>query len=194
MENKITVKDIIVAASGRDEKGFNKAACGLFFEKIDIEGNATIINEVDVDKPIINIFKSLKRVQVDVIYPMKNDIDLKMMSDLLVRATSAENSIDDNATQFPLVSLSIIPHELDGKFYILCSDPIVWCLTAQDPRGEIDTLRFVFDEEDFNVLATSDEALAMIDAEIEEEIIEEEKTNAWYEEKAAAEKAERYEF
>lgn len=194
MENKITIKDIVMAASGKDEKGFNKSAVGLFFEKIDVEGNSTIINEVDVDKPIINIFKNVNRVQVDVIYSTKNDIDLKMMNDLLVRATSAENSVDDNATHIPLITLSIIPHKYEGKFYILCTDPIVWCLTAQEPRGEIDTLRFVFDEEDFNILAADDEALEMIYAEVDTELEAEERTAAFYEEKAAEERAQKFEF
>ena len=191
---KLTIKDIILAASGKDEKGFNKSACGLFYEKVDLEGNATIISEIDVDRPIINIFKGNKRVQVDIVYAMKNDIDLRMMNDLLVRAFSAENSIDDTATSVPLVTLSIIPRELEGQFFILCSDPIVWCLTAQDPRGEIDTLRFVFDEEDFNIMAASEEALEMLDIELEEDLAEEEKTAAFYEEKATEEKAKRYEF
>ena len=174
MNDKITLRDIVIGASGKDEDGLNASACGLFFEKIDINGNSTIINEVDVDKPIINIFQSLKRIQVDIVYSMKNDIDLLMMVDLLNKATIADNSINDKTGTFPLISLSIIPHKFDGKYYILCSDPIVWCLTAQDPRGELDTLRFVFEEDDFNILATSDEALSMIDAEIDAEIEQEE--------------------
>lgn len=189
MNKKITLKDIVVSASGRDEKGLNASACGLFFEKIDADGNSTLINEVDVDKPIVNIFQGMKRIQVDLVYSMKNDIDLLMMVDLLNKAYFPENSVDDKEGTFPLVSLSIIPHEFDGAYYILCNDPVVWCLTAQDPRGELDTLRLVFDEDDFNILATSDAALAMIDAEINEEFEEEEKTNAWYAEKAAEEKA-----
>lgn len=189
MNDKITLRDIVIGASGKDEDGLNASACGLFFEKIDINGNSTIINEVDVDKPIINIFQSLKRIQVDIVYSMKNDIDLLMMVDLLNKATIADNSINDKTGTFPLISLSIIPHKFDGKYYILCSDPIVWCLTAQDPRGELDTLRFVFEEDDFNILATSDEALSMIDAEIDAEIEQEEETKDWYEKKAAEEKA-----
>ena len=187
----VSIKDIIMAASGKDEQGYNKSAVGLFFERIDIDGNSTVIDEVDVDKPIINIFKSFNKVQVDIIYSYKNDIDLKMMNDLLIKATNAENSVEDNASDFPLISLSIIPHEFDGKFYILCTDPIVWCLTAQDPRGDIDTLRMVFDENDFNVLATDDEALAMVNTQIEEEIAEEERNIAFYEEKELAEQEKR---
>lgn len=183
----VGIKDIVMAASGKDDQGFNKSAVGLFFEKVDVDGNSTVIDEVDVDRPIINIFKSFNKVQVDIIYSMKNDIDLRMMNDLLIKATSAENSVDDNATEFPLITLSVIPHEFDGEFYILCTDPIVWCLTAQDPSGELDTLRMVFDEDDFNVLATSDEALAMVNEEIETELAEEEKTIAFYEEKEMAE-------
>ncbi|MCI9547053.1 MAG: hypothetical protein HFH60_10270 [Lachnospiraceae bacterium] len=183
----ITIKDIITAASGKDEQGFNKSAIGLFYEKIDTEGNSTIINEVDVDKPFINIFKSLNRIQVDIIYSMKNDIDLKMMNDLLIRATDSGNSLEDNATEFPLITLSIIPHEFDGKFYILCTDPIVWCLTAQDPRGEIDTIRLVFDEEDFNILASDDDALAMLTAEIDQDLEAQARTEAFYAEKQASE-------
>lgn len=183
----ITIKDIITAASGKDEQGFNKSAIGLFFEKIDTEGNSTIINEVDVDKPFVNIFKSFNRIQVDIIYSMKNDIDLKMMNDLLIRATDAGNSVEDNATEFPLITLSIIPHEFDGKFYILCTDPIVWCLTAQDPRGEIDTIRLVFDEEDFNILASDDDALAILTVEIDQDLEAEARTEAFYAEKQASE-------
>ncbi len=187
--DKLTIKDIILEASGRDENKFNKSSVGLFYEMVNENGDIRTVEEITVDKPVINIFKSMKRVQVDIIFSTKNDIDLKMMNDLLLKATDARNSVTKESKEFPLISVSIVPHLYQGQYFILCSDPLVWCLTGQNPRGEFDTLRLVFDEDDFNVLASDEEALDKLLDDIEEELDAEERTADFYAEKEAELKA-----
>lgn len=186
-EIEITANEIIEEASGQDDMGFNKSAAGLFFEIMDPEGKVKeSVEEVDVDKPVINIHKNLRRVFVDLVFPSKLDVDFNMMNDLMLKAFKADRSVKEDGTDIPLVSLSIIPHAYDGKYYVLCTDPVFWSLTAQSPRGDIDTLRMVFDEEDVYFITVSDDVLDQMHDDIQSEIDAEERQADFYAEKEEA--------
>lgn len=181
---EITSNEIIETASGEDDMGFNKSAAGLFFEIVGPDGQVKEkVDEVDVDKPIINIHKNLKRVFVDLIFSSKLDTDFNMMNDLMLKAFQADKSVKEDGSEIPLVSLSIIPHAYDGKYYILCTDPMFWALTSQSPRGDIDTLRMVFDEEDVYFIQVSDEALNQMHDDIEAEVAAEQREADFYAQK-----------
>ena len=182
MDNIISIKDIIEAASGKDENGFNKSAIGLFHDVVDADGHVTeTIQEVDCDTAVVNIHKNYRRVFVDITFSTKQDVDLSMMNDLLRKAFASANSISDDGNSFTLITLSIIPHVYAGRYYMLCTDPLFWALTALSPTSELNTLRLVFDEDDFYILAADDEALAEMAVEIQNEIAAEERQAEFYE-------------
>lgn len=182
---EVSIKDIVVAASGKDALGLAKASIGVIYEKLDLDGNSKIVRELSVDKPLINIYKGPEYVQVDVTFSSVSDIDLIMINELLLTATDAQNSIEDNPVEFPTLSLTIVPHEFDGEYYLLCLNPMLWCLTTLEPNGEATTLRFVFNENDFFVLASEPEALNEVNEELEEELEKEIKDQDYYAEREA---------
>lgn len=184
MENfdNISIKEIIEASSGKDESGFNKSAIGLFHELVDANGEVTkTVKEVDCDTAVLNVHKNYRRVFVDITFSSKVDVDLSLMNDLLRTAFDASNTISDTGEEFTLVTLSIIPHIYGGRYYMLCTDPLFWALTSNNPRGDLDTLRLVFDEDDFYVLAADDAALSEIATEVEAEFEAEERKSEFYE-------------
>ena len=184
MENSahISIKKIVDAASGKDESGFNKAAIGLFHETVDVGGNVTeTVREVSCDTAVVEIHRNLRRVFTDIIFPTSMDVELHRINDLLKDAFSSANSVSDDGSTFTLVTLSIIPHEFDGRYYMLCTDPLFWALTAQEPRADLNTIRLVFDEDDFYVLAADEQALAEMSMEIQNEIAAEDRQAEFYE-------------
>ena len=106
------------------------------------------------------------------------------MNKLLNQAFSAVNSMDDSEESFPLVSLSIVPHEYGGTYYLLCTDPAFWSLTAQDPKGEINTIRLVFAEDDVYLFEADKETLTELESDIAAEMEDEARKEEFYREQA----------
>ena len=176
MEQKeVTVKDIIDSACGRDDKGFTRSAVGLFYENINSDGEIVeTVETVNCDKPTVTITKRYQYIFIDLVFSTRLDTDLSLMNHLLKEAFAASDSFDKDKNVFPLITLSIVPHESGGAYYMICTDPAFWALTAQDPNGEINTLRLVFDEEDFYLMETDAESMnqLMQEAAAESEIQE----------------------
>ena len=181
----ITIKDVIQSASGRNKDGFTKSAVGLFFEKVDGEGEVReSVDSVTCDKAVIEASRGYRYIFIDLIFSTKLDTDLLLMNKLLNQAFSAVNSMDDSEESFPLVSLSIVPHEYGGTYYLLCTDPAFWSLTAQDPKGEINTIRLVFAEDDVYLFEADKETLTEIESDIAAEMEAEARKEEFYREQA----------
>lgn len=185
-EDKNTIMDIITSCSGKDAQGQCKASVGLFYEIVTEDGKEKkTVETVAVDRPIINIHKNLHHVFVDLKFASYLDVDLNLMNKLLTRAFNAQNSYIPGHSDVPLVTMSVIPHEYGGRFYLLMTDPIFWALTSETPDGRLDTLRFVFAEDDFYIMAASDETVKELQDAIEAEADAERRKEEFYAEKEA---------
>lgn len=145
----MTVKELILACSGKDASGFPKCGVGLFYEKWKEDGTSQTIDEVSTDNPVVEIFQSDSYTQVDLKYSSTVSVDLRMMWDLLQRYASPENSYDDSEDEFPAIVLSIIPKEFGGNYYFLGTQPVMFALQPDTVKGESTVIRIIFDNQNF---------------------------------------------
>ena len=166
----MTIKDIILAASGSID-GNTKCAIGLFHEIWNVDTDETsTLQQINIEKPIVNIFKHANYTQVDLVFKSKFDADLRNIWDMLTRFCETENSIDDDTTELPVIVLSIFPHELNGLYYILATNPIFYTLQPEDASGDPCVIRLVFDNDDFIVIKDNEEAINELKQEISNEL------------------------
>ena len=182
MEPKeVTVKDIIDSACGRDDEGFTRSSVSLFHESINADGEVVeTIETVICDRPVITITKRYQYIFIDLEFSTHLDTDLSLMNDLLKNAFAASDSFDEDRDTFPLITLSIVPHEFGGAYYMICTDPAFWALTSQDPNGEISTLRLVFGEEDFYLMEADEESLHTMMQDTAAELESQERREEFY--------------
>lgn len=143
-----------------------------------------VIRELACKKPVVNIHRSFNKVYVELEFGTHLDVDLDMMNSLLSNTYAAANSLEEGTDQFSLVTLSIVPEKYAGYFYIIATDPMFWALTADNPRSELNTLRFVFDENDFFVMEADEEDVEAAREEALQDMEAEERKQGFYEEKA----------
>ena len=188
-QNESIIKEIIDSACDSDENGFTKSAVGLFYETINNDGKVMeTIKTVSCDRPVITITKRYQHFFIDLAFSTHLDTDLSLMNSLLKDAFADSDSFDPDRETFPLITLSIVPHQFGGTYYMICTDPAFWALTAQEPKGEVNTLRFVFDEEDFYLMEADEEAMDHMMQEAEAEITAQERRNEFYRMKDAGRK------
>ena len=139
-----------------------------------------------IDKPIINIFKHAGFVNVFLDFGSRDDMDLRVIWDVLMEYSRPANSVSylpeelesgfyntedgPKMVYFPVLSLALSPIGREDSYMVHGYNPILFSLAANDPRGEACVLQFAFPEETFSVVTD----LAPIDPnEIHSEILEE---------------------
>lgn len=165
----MNMKEVIMAASGSID-GKTKSAIGLFHEIWHTNGDTTPVQQISLEKPVVNIFRHAGYVQVDLVFISKFDADLRNIWDMLTRFCEPENSMDDETDEMPTIVLAIYPTEFEGKYYILATNPIFFTLQPEDASGDPCVIRLIFDEEEFTVFEEDDEDVM---EEIMNEITEE---------------------
>lgn len=155
---EITIKDIILAASGKKDN-HTKSNIGLFHELWNKDGETVNrIQEISLDKPVVNISKHSGFILVDLEFVTHLDADFRQCYHMLNKFFSAESSEDDNAEDVPVLVLSIIPHEYDGSYYFLALNPVLWTITPSAPSEEhANVIRMVFTEDNFNCYQSENE-------------------------------------
>lgn len=181
MQN-FTEYDFIQEASGMDINGESKCIVSVRHQRCDADGVLTEVEEEFIsEKPVVQIFKQSGGlacdafVCVDFIFRSVEDRDLKIIYAYLDRFFSASNSVSDDGSDFPLFSLTITPHSLEGKFFALGLNPIFYALTPEDSTGEPRIIRMVFVSQDdpdalpnFLFLRSADDVLADIQMQADE--------------------------
>ncbi len=189
-QNEYTVKEIIDSACGKDDKGSARSVVGLFYENLDADGEVTeTVNSVNCDSPAVTIIKRYEYFFIDLVFPTHLDTNLSLMNNLLKDAFAASDSFDQDKETFPLITLTIVPHEFGGRYYMICTDPAFWALTTQSPNGEFNTIRFVFDEEDFSLMEADEEVINQMMQEAAAELAAQERKEEFYLMKDAERKA-----
>ena len=176
-QNFISMRDVIVAASGPDERGYPKCDVAMFYEIMNHKGEVVKrVRDMVFSKPIIKVFHSPGFVQIDFIYRSKGDFDLRSQWDLLEFYSSPEHSVDEESGLLPLLVLQIFPKALKYEYHIFAINPIFHTLQPANPQSDPTVIRLVFPEEDVQVIHADAAELneQKLDAEIEEELSEEE--------------------
>lgn len=178
----MNTKELIMAASGPDKDGRTKSAIGVFREIWGADGSVTPVEDMSMDKPVVNIFRHGGYVQVDLKFGSKMDVDLRMLWSMLEKFCEAANSVEDEAESIPALTLSILPHQFEGEYYMLGVNPIFHTLQPDSPSEEPTVIRMIFDEQDFLFYEMDKDAAADMESEIKKELqVEQEAEDAYYE-------------
>lgn len=153
---KITEKEIMELACGRDNEGMNNSVIKVSLSKLNVSTeDEQLIHEVTLDGPVVNIFRGYRLSHVDITFPSSKDFDLLNLNNELNNFTNIQNSLDEEAEVIPAIILTIMPKEYEGEYFItgLHGD---WCLMPLESDGDVSTIRFIFENPLLHVYRLND--------------------------------------
>ena len=164
----MTEKDVFRACCGRNEEG--ETRCAVQLQTILINTNSAnpeTRSEMNLNNPVVNIFRTLTFTMVDLTFDFENDHEFMQMADMLQEFCDVENAMDTVSSVIPSIVVTLLPKDLDYEFF--CSGlQGIWCLMPSRVGRPFDTVRFIFNNESFRVYQTNtDELERQITAEME---------------------------
>ena len=162
MENEkeaLSLKNLIVSASGfNDELGMPNASCVLYMDILHDGGTApTPVHEIPMLNPTVNIFRHAETSLITLTFPSKFDAELRTAYNALENFSKAEQSMDDDGLNIPLLRLVVVPNDFTGKYYIVAANPLMWTLSPADATGEPRVIRFAVADENLNAYCTNED-------------------------------------
>lgn len=155
----MTEKDIMKACCGTDEVGNTNSAVKVQNLILNITtGEQKIINEVTLDNPSVNMFRSFRYTMVDLIFNSHTDYDFLNTTSMLNAFTVSDNSMDSEDYNVPSIVVTICPKEYDCEYYTVGMHG-AWCLQPHIAGEEINTIRFIFDNELFHTYEVNDTSI-----------------------------------
>ena len=142
----MTVNEIIDQICGKNEEdGSSKTMTGCYLYKVNIETmEEKQINSCITNMPIIDIFPHGDKVQIDINFTSEADTDLYKMSQMLDKRLELERD-DDTSRYFVVFNFLPMDFGESDAMSIEAFSPIIHCLTAMGPKGQISTLRLLFE-------------------------------------------------
>lgn len=169
------IDEIIKAATGKDANNKPNAAITISNDAYALDNESTrAISSHSSHKAIINITKIKEHVMVDLVFPSELDPDLKLAWHSLETYEKMIQDLDDDSTEVPFLSLTIVPLIYQSSYYICGFTPFCWTLQPQKPGGSINTIRIVFEVSDFCLYETDEINMEEIEAEVNRKIAAEE--------------------
>ena len=149
-EKTPTLWDLIVASSGRDDiNDIPKASVILYTDIFHMDGSEpTNLTSMLMITPEVNIFRHATFSTVDLKFDTKFNKELVEAFDILEKFKTAENSMNDDAENIPVVRICIIPNDYNGRYYIMATNPALWHLAPAGIDGEPRVLTFAVRDED----------------------------------------------
>ena len=142
---KITEKTVFIAACGVDEKGTNKSITKVETNYLNVADNAEKVeSEITMDGAVVNIFRSLRYTMIDFQFTNSADCDYVRALQLLKEFSIPENSLDTESSIIPCIQVTVMPKELEGKYFITGIHG-TWCAIPSEPNRLADTIRFIFE-------------------------------------------------
>lgn len=194
------IDEIIKAACGKNENNNPNCSLTLCTQKWSVmeDKEPETIGEHPAYRPVLDLQKHGKFIQIDLEFPALSDIDLKIMWNMFEKYGRELDEVDDNSESIPVSALTIVPLVYEGGYYMIAINPIFWTLQPSQPGKEATVIRLLYEEENLNFYEASEEDINIEDIEAdvdrtileqenyEQEIMEREREQAEYEEKRTA--------
>lgn len=194
------INEIIKAACGKNEDNNPNCTFTLCTQKWSImeDKEPETIGEHPAYKPVLNIQKHGKFIQIDLEYPATSDTDLKIMWNMLEKYGRELDEVDDDSESIPMSVLTMVPLVYEGCYYMIAINPIFWALQPSQPGKDATVIRLLYEEENLNFYEASEEDIDIesVEADVdraileqqsfEQEVMDRERERAEYEEKRAA--------
>lgn len=171
-----TISEIIRNVIGVNENGNPKTAVSFNLSKIDEERKEIKdTTEVSFCNAEVKITKVGSFVTLDLVFINKFSSELNRLWSILElygkTMTDLENFDENTAINGVF---TVMPMALNGKAFISAVNPVYWTLMATKPTDEINTIRILFNDINFNFLEGPEIDMDLLRESIEQEIRKEE--------------------
>ena len=148
-----TEKEVILEACGVNDEGDTKAVVSVKLSEINAGTmEEKVLDEVILDNPTIQIYRSVKYTMVDLIFD--NPMDFEFIK-TFGRLSGFCNEVGEDMNSVRTIIVTISPKRMLGE-YFLCGMHAAWLLMKSKPQTDANMIRFVFDGEHFNVFYAGD--------------------------------------
>lgn len=166
-----TIKDIIDKITG-EEDNLPKAAVTMNVVLLDQDQNVVDAGNYSAYKPIVDIVRLGNYIQIDLKFKSTLDNDLNVFWRIIEDYAYKINHTEEYGGKEPGLSLTIVPSDLECKYFVIANSPIFWSLQPEKPNEPNNILRMCFELNNFLIYETNvpmDELMEEIDREIAEE-------------------------
>ncbi len=164
-----TEKDVLMASCGISEEYPEEPKAQILVEtkKLNLtNGEEEIIDKIDLYGPIVNCFRNLQHMMLDIQFDSASDPDfiktVKALKDFCV----PENSLEEGSDKLPVVVVTIMPVSLEGEYFAAGVNGS-WVVMPSQANRLPDTIRFIFNNMDFHTYRINESELELPD-EMEE--------------------------
>lgn len=149
MSIDIDLREIVEASEGLDPKGMPKSQLQFVSTVVNVETGESDGNTFAIETAEVQIRDIGKFVMLDVIFPTKSSVDLKMLYSYLEDYAKDLDELTDKSVDYPEVALFVSPLKYQDEYYILFQNPIFWSYNYRqntDDEGA-NVLRILFEED-----------------------------------------------
>ena len=176
------LNQIINSACGKDDDGNPKAAITVAIDEWSHSTNKThSLLTYSSYKPVVSIQKHYDFIQVDLFFASKVDNDMKVIWNHSEKFGQLINEITHETKNIPFFTLTIVPVETQGRYYISVTNPVFWSLQPVKPGAEAQIIRLVFKAENLNVFETDEIDMYEIEANVQRSLLERDRVAEAYE-------------
>lgn len=142
--SKMNENDVFKSICGEDEYGNAKSMISIKLSDFDIQNEEeNVLDEMILDNPIVNVFKTPALTMVDLTFTNPSDFDfVNTVSRMQSYILSDMRSINENVLS--TIVLTIIPKEYLGEVYCTGIHG-TFCIMPSKPDVPTDTIRFIFE-------------------------------------------------
>ena len=180
---RIEVMDHIIKSScGKNEDGTPNAAITIAVDEYSFPKNtARSVLNYSSYKPIINIQKHYEFIQIDLCFASKVDNDMKVIWNHVEKFGQMLDNVNAETDDIPFLTLTIVPIEEQGRYYITATNPIFWCLQPTKPGADSSVLRILFRTENVGFYETDEIDSYEVEANVQRSVVEHERVAESYE-------------
>ncbi len=164
----MTEREILLACSGVTEDEQPRARMLLETKYVDLkDGTEVTVSEKALFGPVLNFFRNARHMNVDVCFPSATDPELLDVVEMLKAFSTPEHSMDIADSTVPLVQLTVMPEAYHGEYFAAGWNSS-WVLMPSQMNRLPDTVRFIYDNDDFHTYRST---LAELTVEELEELL-----------------------
>lgn len=165
----MTKKEILMAVCGVDDDSEAKAQIMIETKFIDVEkGEELRVDSIQLYGPILHCFRNLHRMNVDIQFENASDSDFLQCTQMLKEFCIPENSMDNSDSLIPIVQVTILPLSFEGEYFI-SGVHASWTIIPSQENKLPDTIRFIFNNNDFHTYHIREDMLETEEVEAEEQ-------------------------
>lgn len=145
MREEMTFKRMMEIASGTDIHGTPNSSVVVMNQWL-VDGLAgpEPIEEFATEECTVEMYARDGFIMVDLKFANNKVVDISMVYDILEYFRLLGEDPDN---KLPVSSVLILPKDYEGQYYLALLNPLIYCLTADRPTGQLDTVRLVFVED-----------------------------------------------